>query len=120
MATFNYARSKQTAERLIKRFGQSASLKLTTPGDGPAYNPGEPTVTTYPCTLAIFDYRNSERDGTLIRAGDKLVYLSTEGLSVTPETSDHLVIGGLDHSIVEVQPLSPAGTAVYFQVQVRR
>ncbi len=119
MASFNYARSRSTAERLIAKFGQSATLRRTTPGNGPSYNPG--TVTTdYACTVKVGSYALSLQDGTLIKADDKKVMLSTAGLSVVPTTSDQLIINGDLHTIVTVMPTDGAGSAVMYTCQARR
>lgn len=120
MTGFNYARSAATASRLIARFGQSASIVRSTAGNGPAYDPGEPTETTYACTLVVLDYTNSERDGTLILAGDKKVYLSTSGLSIEPSLADKISVNGEAHNIISIKPLNPAGTVVMYEIQIRR
>lgn len=121
MATFDYADLRDnTAAPLLAEFGQAAVLRRPTVGSGPARNPGVGAPTDYDCTLVVDTYRNFERDGTRIKAGDKKVLLSTEGLTVAPLTSDQLVIAGEVHSIVNVEPLSPGGVVVMWTVQARR
>lgn len=115
--TFDYAKSRTTAERLIKRFGQSATLTQTA-SSGPSYDPVQ-TTTDHECTLAVLSYNDSDIDGTLVQQGDKVVYLSAEGLSVVPTKDDRLKIGGEVHEIIYLMPLSPAGTVVFWKVQVR-
>ena len=115
---FNYANAQATAERLIANFGQSATLSKTV-NSSTAYNPTR-TTTGYACTVAVLDYRNAEIDGTLVKRGDKKVYISTDGLTVSPEVHDTLTIGSEVHAILAVMPMSPAGTVVYWEVQARR
>jgi hypothetical protein len=115
---FDYARAQATAERLIANFGQTATLSKTA-NTSTAYNPTR-TTTTYTCTVAVLDFRNAEIDGTLVKRGDKKVYISTDGLSVAPEVHDTLTIGSEIHAILAVMPISPAGTVVYWEVQARR
>lgn len=115
--TFDYSRSKATASRLISRFGQSATLTQETL-TGPDYNPTI-TETDYTVKVAVMEYSNLEVDGSSIQQTDRMAYLSTDGLSVTPQTDDKLTIGGQEHQIINVKPLSPGGTVVFYELQVR-
>jgi len=118
MGTFDYARTRATAERLIAKFGQTGAILRTTTG-GPAYDP-ETVTTDHACQLAVMEYTDDKIDGTLIMRGDTLLYLSTAGLSIEPSTADKVVIGGEEHAIVNVKPLSPAGLVVFWEVQARQ
>lgn len=119
MAPFDYLRSRATADRLIAKFGQSGTLSRPV-FTGPAHNPtpGEPL--NYPATFAVLEYEGNEIDGSRILATDKKVLLAKKGLIVEPATSDKLVIGGVAHSIVRVEPLSPGGVIVLWTLQCRR
>lgn len=118
MTTFNYARTRATAERLIERFGQTGALRRTT-SDSDPFNPAQ-TTADHVCTFAVLDYAKRDVDGTLIKQTDQMVYLSTSGLAIAPETTDRLVVGGTALTIVSVKPLSPAGTVVMWELQVRK
>lgn len=129
MTAFNYARTRATAERLIARFGQTGALRRTTSDNDP-FNPTQ-TTTDHPCTFAILDYAKKDVDGTLIKQTDQVAYLSTAGLAISPETTDRLVVGGTwsgsplklngsPMTVVNVKPLSPAGTVVFWELQVRK
>lgn len=118
MASFDYTRTRATAERLISRFGQTGALRRTTSSTDP-FNPTQ-TTTDYTCTCVVLDYSKRDIDGTLIKQTDQMVYLSTSGLTITPETTDRLVVGGAVLTVVNVNPLSPAGTVVFYELQVRR
>lgn len=118
MTSFDYSRSQQTATRLIDRFGSAATLKRPN-SSGPAYAPVEGTPTSYAVTVVVNDYRNAEIDGTRVQSGDKKVTIAKGSLAIEPTTSDTLVIGGVDHAIVEVRPLNPGGTVVLWTLQVR-
>ncbi|MDP9590581.1 UNVERIFIED_ORG: hypothetical protein J2W19_003145 [Shinella zoogloeoides] len=93
-----YSRLQQTAARLIAKFGQAGAIRRTTTS-GPAYDP-ETVTTDHACQLAVMQYTDDKIDGTLIMRGDKLVYLSTAGLSIEPSTADKVVIGGEEHAVV--------------------
>lgn len=118
MAAFNYARPVATAKRLISRFGQSVTQHVTTGGAG-SWPPTE-TETDYTLEAAVLDYRNRDVDGTLIKATDKRVIVSTEGMTVTLDSAHKLTIGGVKHSIINVRELNPGGTVVYVEAQCRK
>lgn len=118
MTAFDYTGLRATAQRLLSRFGQSATLTRRA-ASGTAY---DPTIseTGYTVTVAVMEYSNREREGALIQTGDKKVYLSTEGLSITPTVADTLTVGGAKHEIVNVMHLDPGGTVLMYELQVRR
>ncbi|MGO4449110.1 hypothetical protein AB4Y96_09300 [Phyllobacterium sp. TAF24] len=119
MLKFDYAKSQNTALRLLDKFGMTGQIVRETPGTGPAYDPGEPVITSYPCTLAVLKFDNKDIDGTLVKATDKKVYVAAKGLAIVPTTTDRLSIVGAQHTIVRVMPLNPAGIVVYFEIQAR-
>lgn len=112
-----YEDMRGVAEEMISEFGQTGAIRRTTTS-GPAYDP-ETVITDHACQLAVMQYTDDKIDGTLIMRGDKLVYLSTAGLTIEPSTADILVIGGKVHAIVNIKPLSPAGLVVFWEVQAR-
>jgi len=114
MATFDYARSRATAERLIAKFGTTGAIRRTVQS-GPSYDPVL-TDTDYPCKLVILEIDISKVDGTLIQQGDRMVYVSTQGLTIEVTVSDKLVIAGKEHVIKQCRPLSPAGLTVYYEL----
>ncbi|ENN87830.1 hypothetical protein RHSP_47807 [Rhizobium freirei PRF 81] len=118
MEAFDYGKARVAAERLIAKFGQKAVLRRITSA-GPDYDPVQ-TSEDFPCSLVDLDQSQAHVADTLIQRGDRMVYLSTEGLSVTPTLADRVLIGGAEHAIVDIQPLSPGGTIVFWQLQVRR
>jgi hypothetical protein len=117
MSTFDYTKAQATAKRLIKRFGRNATLKVLT-GSGDAWNPTQ-TETEQTIVIAVSKYSNDLIDGTLIKKSDKKIYVSTEGATIEPKQGHIITVDGLDHSIENADPLSPAGTVVYWEVQAR-
>jgi hypothetical protein len=118
MAAFDYDKIRVTAERLIAKFGQKGSLRRIT-NSGPDYDPVQASE-DFACSLVDLDHSQVNVADTLIQRGDRMVYLSTEGLSITPTLADKLLIGGIEYAIVDIQPLSPGGAVVLWQLQVRR
>lgn len=118
MAGFDYARARATAERLIAKFGTTGAIRRAVK-TGPDYDP-EITETDYPCTLVTLEYDDAKVDGTLIRKTDKLIYVSTQGVTITLEESDKIIADGKAYAIERLKQLSPAEIVVYYEVQGRR
>ena len=118
MTAFNYARSRATAEKLIAKFGMAAVIRRQT-NTGPAYDPVV-IDTDYPCTLVVLEYEDARVDGTLIRQTDKLIYLSTKGLTITPTEADKVIASADAYAILSIKPLSPAGLIVFWELQARK
>lgn len=115
--TFDYARSAATALRLLQRFGATATLKRQSAGSyDPSTGTDTVTETSLSTTAAVFAYDQKYIDGTLILQGDQRGYLSNEQ---EPQQGDLLAWGGVDLRVVAVRPLSPAGTVVLYEAQLR-
>lgn len=118
MTTFDYLKSRATAEKLIAKFGQTGALRRVS-ASGPAYDPIT-TTNDYTVKLVDLDYDETQISGTLITRGDRRVYLSTIGLSIVPANGDKILIGGVEHAILGVKPLQPSGTIVFWELQARK
>lgn len=119
MAAFDYAIPKATADRLLARFGQQGTLRRPTTS-GTAYNPTQGAPVDHAAIFAVLDFDNREVDGSRVLAADKKVLLAKGALAIEPATSDLLLIGGVPHSIIRVQPLAPGGTVILYEIQARR
>ena len=117
--SFDYARMKATADRLIAKFGQAAVLRRPT-WTGTEQNPVAGTPTDYPVTVVVEVYAFSQIDGERVRRDDKKVLVSKGSLAVEPAVSDKIVIGGVEHAIVRVMPTDPGGTVIMWELQARR
>jgi hypothetical protein len=101
----DYASLLATATSTIKAMGRSAVLT-----DGSS----EQAV-----TALLSNYGVQERDGFLIGREDQRAIVAAEpGILPDPELHQ-LVLDGRHYRIVSVKPLKPAGTALYFDCQVR-
>ncbi|PKQ11049.1 MAG: hypothetical protein CVT70_16420 [Alphaproteobacteria bacterium HGW-Alphaproteobacteria-1] len=107
----------ETASRIIKRFGQAGTLRQTV-NIGTPWDPVQ-TVGDTAITVAVVDYAQEVRDGTLIQSGDLRALVSVEGLSVTPTTADKLIVGGVEYVIVRASPHAPDGVPRFHDLQVR-
>ena len=115
--TFNYAKTADTATRLLLRFGSAATLKREVAGAYDATT-GTATVTetSLATTAAVFAYDAKYIDGTLILQGDQRAYMDP---GVTPKQGDKLTWQGADYTLIAVKPVSPAGTPVLYEAQLR-
>jgi len=115
---FNYARSQATASRLIAKFGMTGAIVRLTKS-GPSY---DPTVTeaSHACVLVDLDYKDTLIDGSNIKRGDRMVYVAMQGLDIVPSVADKITINTVQHAIISVKPLSPAGLVVFYEIQARK
>jgi hypothetical protein len=119
MAWYDYSNIRKKAYDKLKKYGFAATLKRTTPGSGPAWNPGPSINAEFP-VLALFEtYSDGMIDGTTILYGDRKLLLSAEHLEATPRTTDKLIINGEEYNIINVLPLAPGGVSILFTLQIR-
>lgn len=120
-----YTKMQTTANKLLKGKGQAVTLSRQTAG---AYDPATGTstvvVTTQNGTGAIFDYADKNIDGVLILSGDKQLLLSavnSTGTALTaPMVNDTVTdTGGVVRTITRIKTMSPAGTTVLFDCNLR-
>jgi len=78
------------------------------------------TVDLHTVTGVKLRFKNTDIDGTLVKSGDLRILLSVEGLTVIPESTDTIMISGIDWKIIDVKPLEPAEIVVLYELQVRR
>lgn len=104
--------------------GQAVTLTRSSPG---SYSAGAVTLTTTTQTGSgvQVEYSSHAIDGTMIRQGDKKFLLSplnSAGTTLTaPEPKiDTLTLADASvWTIEDVLPLSPAGTVIYYELQLR-
>lgn len=108
-----------TALGLLTKFGQSITLSRETGGSidpvTGAVTPGaDASVTT---TGILLKYPDMMIDGTRILDSDRRLLISNEQI---PQPSDKPLIDSQEWAIVNIETLSPAGTDVIYELQVRR
>lgn len=124
MSGFNYGRSRATAERLIARFGQPATLRKVA-NTGTSY---APTQTPTDTTITVLDLKQRVRDasGTLTGQTMRTLLVSTAA-GVAPEKRDAVAIGISEADVIgttpfleisEVRPLSPGGTTLMYEADI--
>jgi len=119
----DFSPSVALAARLIDGFMETGAplsqlVKKAKTGDG-----FDPTVTTQnnSCKAVVLSHSKMNVDGNLIKSTDKLIYLSTEGLSVVPELQDDFITpDGQRLTLVEpLKPLQPGSTIIFWELNGR-
>lgn len=120
-----YDRTAATAARLLASYGQPVSITRTSGG---TYDPltGETTgqtATTYTPDGVLLNYGGKEA-GELRAAGVDIVStdkkLLCAAFAVDPVLTDKVTVEGEAWTVMRVKTLSPAGTSVLHELQVRR
>lgn len=114
---FGYAGLQTTAQRLIADFGRTATLVRPGEPTGPDYNPQPGTPTEYTVSLVQLEYSMTNRDQSLIQAGDRVWLVSTAGEA--PAQTDTLKDMGKEYQLIDVQPLMPGDATLLFEVHGR-
>lgn len=127
---FNYSKSRETATRLITRFGQAAVLRqFSRVGDEWA-----PFSVPADTELTVVDLNERVRDesGTLVGQTRRTLLVSAE-VGLAPEKGDKVAVGISLSSfealtekqqdswlaeVSEVRPLSPGGTVVFWELDL--
>lgn len=114
-----YARSRDSANRLIARYGQACTLAHVTAGtvsaDG-ASRTGDSSANTT-TKVVLLDYDDKLIDGTRIVQGDRRALLRYDA---APVIGDTITVGSEVLKAINVSPLNPGGTVIYYEAQVRR
>lgn len=122
--SFNYARLKKTADRLISRFGPVADATFNEPGAASSgFNPGETSAPTqHPVRVVVLGYNRNEIDGLRILATDKKIFVAIGDNDALEPTSEWtLTTKGVTYQIVPpVRPLQPGDVKLLWEVQCRR
>ena len=114
-----YADIEGAAQDMLREFGRQCFIVKPGAETGAEYNPTIGAGTPQAFTAVLTDYRQGERDGTLVQINDRRAIVSTEGLAVVPTPQDRFRIDGKDFEIVSVSPVQPAETVVIYKLQVR-
>lgn len=107
----------------LRRLGETGAIRRVTGTNDPGtpWDPSDDTLTTtdYAVTLVEKDFTLRERESSLIEQGDRKVYVSTDGLSITPSLADKLVIGSDVLEIANVERVKMSGEVIVFKLQCR-
>jgi len=114
-----YSNLKSVASRILKDKGQNVTFtQETETGFNPATGVKTKTTSTFTGYGAAFDYKRMEIDGELVQKGD--IRFLMEATTVIPVPGNTTVIDSIAYRVMAVKITSPAGTAVIYEVQLRR
>jgi hypothetical protein len=108
---------KNSAEDLINNYGREIVFIRK---KGATFDPvtGIETAGTTSRTKAraiIGKFSSKEVDGTLIKAGDKLITF----MGFTPELGDSVEIDRAEYSVPFIDAIAPSGTVLYYRAGIR-
>lgn len=117
--TYDYANDVALAEELLAEYGRSITLRHYTIGTyDPTTGSNTPITSDATVTGVVLDFgsgQTTER-GTLIQGGDKRLLLPA---SAAPSLQDHVLIGGVEFTIVSIGEINPGGTSIIFDLHLR-
>ncbi len=113
-----YTGLANTTISLLTKFGQNVTVTRAVVGTvDPVDGTGTPgTSTTFTAYAAIFNYRKNLVDGVQVLSTDKKCLMQSGN---EPMINDVVTTADGDFHIVSVDPLTPAGTVVKYDVQLR-
>lgn len=119
-----YDNSVALALRLITKFGETANIYRRSDTIPDAAKPWARTTTetAYETPAVWLEAELSRPPGSVVQAGDQIVYVPASGLSITPDASIDQIerASGERWSIVAVRTLSPGGQVVMHELVVRQ
>lgn len=129
-----YSKLNATSTRLITKFGLTVVLRPYSEGGGdydPNTSTGTPEGTTgayaenrkailadQPGSQISIHFGQNLQNGTLAQKSDKWIYMDANG--VVPKLHDHVVISGVEYSIVNVQVTNPGGIDLLYLLVLRK
>lgn len=115
----SYAALASTASQLLTSFGADAVLSRTSGATfnaaTGAYSGG--SSSTFTSKAVRFDYEAREIDGEQVQRGD--VRLVVEAANGEPLIDDNCLFDSVSYRVMSVSTLSPAGTDLYYELQLR-
>ena len=125
MVAFDYAAKAATALRLLTKYGQAVTLRVS---GAAVYDPNTqtstPVQTDYPRIGAVFDYTfqhagETLQNGTMAMASDRQCWLSS-GTIKPPVSSQIVLADGSLWTIADVKATDPSGVAVVYECRIRQ
>lgn len=118
-----YSEMAQLADEMIDEYGQSVILtkNSTTPSDATKPWRGSTNADSSTQAMAVLlDYSEREQDGEIIRRGDQKAYVAAVGVPDLKEYDTLTQAGGSQFRIQNVITLNPGGTALLFELHLRK
>jgi hypothetical protein len=114
-----YGGLQATASRLLTDKGQLLTFsRKTTTVFNPVKGKNNSTTSTYTGYGAAFDYKTREIDGVKVQESD--IRLLLQATDTVPAINDTTTIDSVIYKILKIDKVSPGGTVVYYEIQLRR
>jgi len=114
-----YSNLKNVASRILRDKGQQVTfVKETTVAHDPVAGKRTKSTVSFSGYGAAFDYKRSEIDGVIVQKSD--IRFLMEATTIIPTPGSTTVIDGSAYRVMAVKITSPAGTAVIYEVQLRK
>lgn len=111
MTSFDYSGLVSVAERLLARFGRTATLhSVTISGDE-----WSPSISTADTEITVVDSKQKIRNQDLVEKGARMLMVSTSA-GVTPKEKDSITVDGVEHQVAEVETIAPSGVVLIWKV----
>jgi hypothetical protein len=124
-----YDRTAATVLRLLTKYGQSVTLRKYSQVSGGDYDPNtggaspvgadgsydesrKAIAMDQPGSQIAARFGTKYDKNTLIQSGEKWVYMDANGSA--PALQDHVLLGGTEYSIMDVQVTGPGGIPVLY------
>ena len=120
----DYTRMRAMCNQQLKDKGLTCTITKQTAGTY-SVSTGVATVTTSTQSAygALFDYDNTNIDGSLVKKGDRKLLLSALNTSLAaltaPSVNDQVTAYSVTYTIVAIRPIAPSGVAVAYDCQIR-
>lgn len=129
MAKFNYNRSKDTALRLLTKFGTKATLTRVDIGDPSDWQSSDGSQSIYEVTVVILPASNGKIEGFDLKFDDNFIiqqvrfgYMAVQMKKISgsgtdriqPQPTDIIKVNGEELVVIGSRDLNPAGTPVYY------
>lgn len=108
-----------TVKNAMAKYGMA--MTLVVPAEG-TFDPDDGDFT--PGTDKLYAVRGlngnfkKSRKQDMTQGKARFVYLSASGLAIEPTPNHKLRVSGVDYEILDVQPLTPGGVTVMYELQV--
>lgn len=120
-----YDRMAATALRLLRKFGQSVTIRRVTGGsvDPVTGTVVAGTTTDTTATAVLQDYSLQESGAanmqqTLIQSGDKKFIVAARGIN-PPALTDKILAAGKTWNIINIKEINPEGAPMVYEIQGR-
>ena len=115
--TFSYGSLATKATSLIKNFGRELTFTRTSKGTyNPNSGPTTDTSSTFSKFCCVFDYSDTETNGTTIQQGDRRLLSEP----FTYQLNDTVSIDSEVFRVINVTENKPAATLLSVDLQVRK